>query len=181
MKAKRIGTIAAAALLVSVTFFGGCGDDSREKELESQVEQLEQKVTDLEEQNTETDNTGTESADKPGESASETQSGTEPQVSPELPPLEELAQSVSAAAEKVNTAKPAGTQEEQLAQYRELKKEIDAIDRNLDVWDDSIETQYEQGAITREEYRAKDREIDSLEGQLDESEDQLEYLFGIDD
>ncbi len=181
MKAKKIGTFAAAALLVSVTLFSGCGDDGREKELENQVEQLEQKVTDLEKKNTETENTGTESADKPGESTSETQSGAEPQVTPELPSLEELTQSVSAAAEKVKAAKPAGTKEEQLAQYRELKKEIDALDRNLDDWDDTVEAQYEQGAMTREEYRAKDREIDSLEDQLDESEEQLEYLFGIDD
>lgn len=108
-------------------------------------------------------------------------SANAPQDPKTVPSLEELSESVSAVSDKVNSTTPTGTSEEQLEQYRTLKREIDSIDRDLDYWDDDIESQFERGTLTREEYRETDRRIDTLEDQLDNAEDYLENLFGIDD
>ncbi len=46
-ESKKIFTVTAVTVLLSMTLLTGCGDNSREKALEDQVSQLEQKVTDL--------------------------------------------------------------------------------------------------------------------------------------
>lgn len=197
MKNKKTIIVTAAAALLSISLLAGCGDNSREKALEDQISQLEQQVTDLQNsQNTDKDTkddkhtTTDSSTDETGVADIDTDDATgtvnnpaisTPQGAKTVPSLEELSQSVSDITDKVNGTTPTGTSDEQLTQYRTLKKEIDAIDRDLDYWEDDIENQFEQGTLTREEYRATDRQIDALEDQLDNAEDRLETLFGIDD
>ncbi|MCH1981818.1 hypothetical protein MCG98_04440 [Ruminococcus sp. OA3] len=197
MKTGKVFTVTAVTVLLSMTLLTGCGDNSREKALEDQVSQLEQQVTDLQNsQNTKNDtedgknsadNSATDNTDDGNATAGDVaKTGDDPansvsQDTKTVPSLEELSQSVSAVTDKVNGTTPTGTSDEQLAQYRTLKREIDSVDRDLDYRDDDIEDQFEQGTITREEYRAADRQIDALEDQLDEAEDNLEHLFGIDD
>lgn len=188
MKGKKILGVTVVALL-SMTLMAGCGDNSREKALEDQVSQLEQQVTDL--QNSQNIDAGkNDTADTTADDAEDTEDQTDNgsdtadnsgQNTKTIPSLEELTSSVKSVTDKVNAAAPTGTDDEQLAQYRTLKQEIDSIDRDLDYWDDDVESQFEQGKLTREEYRTKDRAIDALEDQLDDSEDDLENLFGIDD
>ena len=49
---------------------------------------------------------------------------------------------LSAVTDKVNGTTPTGTSDEQLSQCRTLKREIDAIDRDLDYRDDDLEDQF---------------------------------------
>lgn len=182
MKSTKIITVTAAAALLSMSLLTGCGDNSREKALEDQVSQLEQQVTDLQNsQNTDKNDQNTNTGSSTDEADTADTGGSTAQDTKTVPSLEELSQSVSAITDKVNAATPTGTSDEQLAQYRTLKKELDSIDRDLDYWDDDIENQFEQGTLTREEYRTTDRQIDTLEDQLDNAEDKLENLFNIDD
>ncbi len=62
-----------------------------------------------------------------------------------------------------------------------MKKELDAIDHELDTLDDDYEHQYDTGKLSAAKYKEIERRIDALEDKLDFAEDTLENKFGIDD
>ena len=65
--------------------------------------------------------------------------------------------------------------------FYSLKKELDAIDHELDTLDDDYEHQYDTGKLSAAKYKEIERRIDALEDKLDFAEDTLENKFGIDD
>ena len=58
---------------------------------------------------------------------------------------------------------------------------LDALDREIDAYDDALEAQYARGELTFEEFRKLDRQAEDLEDKLDAAEDRLESRFGMDD
>ena len=81
----------------------------------------------------------------------------------------------------VNNAKASSNYKTNQDRYYSLKRQIDAIEDDLDALDDTFEHSYESGDMTFETYQARERSIDKLEDQLELSEDALENKFGIDD
>lgn len=68
-----------------------------------------------------------------------------------------------------------------IEQFFTYKQTAEQIDNSLDQYEDWLEAQYNQKAMTRDEYKSYERALDKLEDKLDAAEDNLEYGFGIDD
>ena len=81
---------------------------------------------------------------------------------------------------KAGEVQPSGTDEENMAQLLEWKREGNLIEEELEIYEDELERQYREGTLTREEYLIKEREAELLEYKLEKAEDALEYTFGID-
>lgn len=81
----------------------------------------------------------------------------------------------------VNNAKASSNYKTNQDRYYSLKRQIDAIEDDLDALDDTFEHSYESGDMTFETYQARERSIEKLEDQLELSENALENKFGIDD
>ena len=96
------------------------------------------------------------------------------------PTFEELTEKVEAYVAKVDED-AASSAQKTLENYFTLKQEEDAIDRELEYYEDDLEFQYRNGSLTRDEYRLKERELDLLEDKLDAAEDTLGFVYGIDD
>lgn len=196
MKKRNLLLIAGAMTALLLT---GCqsGSNSSETEaLKQQIAQLEQQVASLEQQ---TENGGT--AEAASDSAAP-ETGTEPaadngaQVQTDTTTgsdsvqtttvtttntMEELTSMVDAFVEKVDAARPGGTDSENLEQFFNLKQEENQIDHSLDLHEDELEDAYRKGTLTRDEYKSLERELEKLEDKLDLAEDKLEITFGIDD
>ncbi len=175
---KNLKTLAIIGLLALTTI--GCAapvDEAaadREKALTNRVEELEQEITSLEKKKN-TENTDNSTAlDTVSDNAS-TGDITETVT------LESLTNLVEAAVNKVDTTKPAGTTDEIQTTFFNIKHELDAIDNQIDSFDDYLESQLRQGLITRDEYRLQEAELEELEDKLDNAEDRLEISFGMDD
>ena len=83
--------------------------------------------------------------------------------------------------EKADAAAASGNRDADRKLYLEHKSALEAVDRELDVYEDDLEVNYRGGKLTYDEYRAKDAEAEVLEDKLDDAEDRLEAKFGIDD
>ena len=62
-----------------------------------------------------------------------------------------------------------------------LKKQIDAVDDELDKLDDEFEYAYQMKEISFEIYKARERAIEKLEDELELAEEALENKYDIDD
>ena len=82
---------------------------------------------------------------------------------------------------KIQAAKPVSDVSKNQDKFYSLKKELDAIDHELDTLDDDYEHQYDTGKLSAAKYKEIERRIDALEDKLDFAEDTLENKFGIDD
>ena len=68
-----------------------------------------------------------------------------------------------------------------IEQFFEYKQTAEQIDNLLEQYENWLEDQYNQKAMTRDEYKNYERALEKLEDKLDAAEDDLEYAFGIDD
>ena len=198
----------AAAGLIGVLVLAGCagGTNSETEQLKQQIAQLEQQVTELENSSaadtaddaasaqtddaaapdtaadTSTDAAADTSADQTAEAstgaADTAAAGNTSAVT--TPTFEELTEKVEAYVAKVDED-AASSAQKTLENYFTLKQEEDAIDRELEYYEDDLEFQYRNGSLTRDEYRLKEHELDLLEDKLDAAEDTLEFVYGIDD
>ena len=198
----------AAAGLIGVLVLVGCagGANSETEQLKQQIAQLEQQVTELENSSaadtaddaasaqtddaaapdtaadTSTDAAADTSADQTAEAstgAADTAAAGNTGTTA-TPTFEELTEKVEAYVAKVDED-AASSAQKTLENYFTLKQEEDAIDRELEYYEDDLEFQYRNGSLTRDEYRLKERELDLLEDKLDAAEDTLEFVYGIDD
>lgn len=193
----------AAAGLIGVLVLAGCagGANSETEQLKQQIAQLEQQVTELENSSaadtaddaasaqtddaaapdtaadTSTDAAADTSADQTAEASTGAADNTGTTATPTF---EELTEKVEAYVAKVDED-AASSAQKTLENYFTLKQEEDAIDRELEYYEDDLEFQYRNGSLTRDEYRLKERELDLLEDKLDAAEDTLEFVYGIDD
>ena len=68
-----------------------------------------------------------------------------------------------------------------ISRYHELRNQINTLDRELDVFDDKIENDFESSKIGLEDYTSYEKQLDEIEDILDQAEDLLEKQFGIND
>ncbi|MGN1166320.1 MAG: hypothetical protein ACI4S2_07855 [Lachnospiraceae bacterium] len=82
---------------------------------------------------------------------------------------------------KVDKATPYENSEKRKNQFFELKKELNAVEEQLDVYDDYLDSQYQQGTLSYEDYKKWEQKLDEAEDKIDAAEDKLERTFGIKD
>ena len=63
----------------------------------------------------------------------------------------------------------------------DFEQRFDALDREIDLYDDQKELEYKSGALGWEDYRSVEVQLDYIEDRLDFAMDSLELRFGIDD
>lgn len=176
---KKIKLTVLCLTAAGMLLLAGCsaGGNNDTKALENKIDQLEQQVTDLEKKNGTSDHSTDDNSQKPAENTTDNSVSANNSAAD----LSTYTASVDELVNKIDGTTPTGSAEEQRTQYFQLKDELDAIDRNLDIYDDDIENQYKKGDLTYDDYKSKDRELEALEDKLDNVEDKLEILFGIDD
>ena len=81
----------------------------------------------------------------------------------------------------VNNAKTSTNASENHEQFYTLKKQVDAVDDELDKLDDEFEYAYQMKEISFETYKARERAIEKLEDELELAEEALENKYSIDD
>lgn len=92
-----------------------------------------------------------------------------------------LTQRVTDTVASADAAQPSGSRDADRELFFQHTAALDALEREIDAYEDALEAQYACGELTFEEFRKLDREADALEDKLDEAEDRLETRFGIDD
>lgn len=118
----------------------------------------------------------TEGAEKATEKTTETQA-----TASDTPDFSKYETKISKITKKIQAAKPVSNASKNQDKFYSLKKELDAIDHELDTLDDDYEHQYDTGKLSAAKYKDIERKIDALEDKLDFAEDTLENKFGIDD
>lgn len=169
------------SLSISTLLLTGCQNSnitSENEALRQKVTELEQQITELKEASANNDNrdlpNATVQSSDVNTSVPET-NGTTSYT------LEELTILVEEFVVKVGSATPDVTNSGNLDQFFSLKTEADQIERVLESHENSLESQYRAGTISKEKYRNLDKELDLLEDHLDSAKDRLEIAFGIDD
>ena len=182
MKKRMILFLSVSLLAALLT---GCGTTSREQELKEQVAQLEQQIADMQDgtgdasaSNTENTATDTSAADTTIDSSA---SDTTTNAAANTDDFDTLSQKIADAIAAADTAQPSGTAEENHSLFFTHKTTLDALDRELNAYEDNLETQYQNGTLNYTNFRQQDREVEKLEDDLDNAEDRLENRFGIDD
>lgn len=92
-----------------------------------------------------------------------------------------LTQRVTDAVDNADAAQPSGNRDADRELFFQHASALDALDREIDAYDDALEAQYARGELTFEEFRKLDRQAEDLEDKLDAAEDRLESRFGMDD
>lgn len=68
-----------------------------------------------------------------------------------------------------------------ISTYFDFDQRFDALDDEMDRYDDQKELEQRNGVISWDEYRAIKLQLDMIEDDLDRASDELEWRFGIDD
>lgn len=183
---KKLKLLGLSAIMVCSFTLAGCGinNDAETRELESKVQQLEQEITNLEKNNGQSTTTANpdassaeQTADSSGQQAAQSSGQTTALTSDDT--LETLEQAVNDVVAKAESAQPSGSADQDRTQFFSLKDELKSVENRLDLFDDTIESQYRQGALSLDNYRSQERSLEILEDQLDMAEDRLEYAFGM--
>lgn len=96
--------------------------------------------------------------------------------------VQSLTSRVSDTLSRVNAlGTPTGDEEAQRKQYSEFKKDISAVEQEIDHVEDIVESGLRESKLSQDEYQKVDRELESLDELLDSAEDHLEKTFGIHD
>ena len=176
-------------LLVTLSslLFIGCQNNDLSAEnqaLKQQITELQQQVTKLQQQNESTaqntENTQTTNNNMDTVSSNTTTPNSS-EITATIYTLEELSAMVDEFVANVGAVTPDINNSGNLDQFFSLKREGDLIEHALENHENSLESQYRTGTITREDYRKLDREIEKLEEILDSASDRLEITFEIDD
>ena len=65
--------------------------------------------------------------------------------------------------------------------YFEIDSKFNALELEMDTYEDQQEGEYRSGSLTWDDYRSLELQLEQIEERLDASQDKLENRFGIDD
>ncbi|OUO91096.1 hypothetical protein B5F40_04740 [Gordonibacter sp. An230] len=82
---------------------------------------------------------------------------------------------------EADAAQPGADFGARVTTYMDFEQRFDALDREIDLYDDQKELEYKSGGLGWEDYRSVKVQLDYIEDRLDYAMDSLELRFGIDD
>ena len=190
--AKKIAAIAfAGALAATALGLAGCSqssggaDSERVAELEREIDELKAQIANDQDQGSQTGtDTGTLGAQQGAstDSATTTQQQTTPQSTEFADAtVEDLSNRADALIAEADAATPPSDRSDLIQMYFDFDSRFEALEHEIDLYDDQKELEYRNGAITFEEYRQIDLQLDTIEHKMDVSIESLEWRFGVDD
>ena len=65
--------------------------------------------------------------------------------------------------------------------FFDLDSEFNALELEMDTYEDQQEGEYRSGSLSWDDYRALELQLEQIEDKLDTAQDKLEARFGVDD
>lgn len=157
----------------------GCGNSTNQNGQTDDTQQQEIIETDQTNYSDDTTGSGNDAADD-GANTDDTQNNTTAGTT-QTGDIDTLTQKINDAVAAADAAQPSGTRDDDIDLFMEHKYALEALDRELDTFEDDLERQYRNNEINYEDFRTRDAEIERLEDSLDDAEDRLEDRFRMDD
>lgn len=154
------------AVLLSCASFTGCSskEDDKLLALEEKMTQIEDAIAELQAQKEEKETRTVNTSQAESKTAAS---------------LEGLTASVDRMKENIKAVVPAGTKEERMSQYFDMKNEIKQLVERIDAYDDNLEIQYKNNTLSYTDYCIQERMAEDLKVQLSDSETSLKQLLRV--
>ena len=185
MLLKRTAPIAASVVLaLSLGTLAGCAsaggsDAQRIAELERQIDELKsQKSNDGAPDASASEGAGGAGSAGSG-SAAAGSAGSGIQITDAT--AQDFSSRADALIAEADAAQPDADFGARVAAYMDFEQRFDALDREIDLYDDQKELEYKGGTLGWEDYRSIKVQLDYIEDRLDFAMNSLELRFGIDD
>ena len=177
------GALAATTLgLVGCSQSGSSADADRIAELEREVDELKAQQAGTQDQGSSTDASNSQqgTATDSSTAATQQQSTTQTTEFADATVADFSARADELIAE-ADAATPPADRSELIQMYFDYDSRFEALEHEIDLYDDQKELEYRNGAITFEQYRQIDIQLDTIEHKMDVSIESLEWRFGVDD
>lgn len=169
--ARILGAAAALGLVVALAGCQNPADAQRISELEAQVEKLEAGDS----QTASEDVPATANPDAPVPIAP----APDESVTASYPELADFDARVADLEAACGQVAPAADAQANYQTYLDMKARIDALDDEMDRYDDAQEAAARAGTVSYEDYVQIETEVDLLSDRLEHAEDAMEYTLGI--
>lgn len=163
---KKLMSIICITILLC-TVLSGCSSKEEDKlqALEEKMTQIENDISMLQAQKEEKESEAVNTSKAESKTAAS---------------LEGLTASVDRMNEKIKAVVPAGTKEERMIQYFDLKNEMKQLIERIDAYDDNLEIQYKNNTLSYTDYCIQERLAEDLKDQLSDSETSLKQMLRVD-
>ena len=161
-------------------FFGmslllvGCGNNSEEQriaELEAEVERL---------QNEQNSDDAPATGDVTDDADNQDQA-SQNQTTYDNPTVQDFSDRADELISQAEAAEVPSDRDARIDSYFELDSKFNALELEMDTYEDQQEGEYRSGSLTWDDYRSLELQLEQIEERLDTSQDKLENRFGIDD
>ena len=166
--------------VMMLLFFGmsllliGCGNNSEEQriaELEAEVERLQN------EQNSDDASATGDATDD----ANNQDQASQNQTTYDNPTVQDFSDRADELISQAEAAEVPSDRDVRIDSYFELDSKFNALELEMDTYEDQQEGEYRSGSLTWDDYRSLELQLEQIEERLDASQDKLENRFGIDD
>ena len=191
------GTMAFAVFGLSGCVVRGSGDAQRIAELERQVAELQEQAQDQGSQDQGSSSQGSSESGSASSGSSQGQSGSNAGTGGDSNPnagsggasaveitdatVQDFASRAETLIAEASAAQVPADRSALISTYFDFDQRFDALDDEMDRYDDQKELEQRNGVISWDEYRAIKLQLDMIEDDLDRASDELEWRFGIDD
>lgn len=156
-----------------VTFLVGCSNNSDEQriaELEAEVERLQnnQSASDATTDN-QTANDATQNQNAQSKTTFDNAT------------IQEFSDRANDLISQAEAAEVPSDRNARIDGYFKFDSEFNALELEMDTYEDQQEAQYRSGSLSWEDYRSIELQLEQIENNLDTAQDKLEIRFGIND
>lgn len=158
-----------------VLFLTGCSNNSDEQriaELEAEVERLqnEQDASDA----------ATDEKAASDESQKQDQA-TQDKTTYDNATVQEFSDRADDLISRAEAAEVPKDRDARIDGYFEFDSEFNALELEMDTYEDQQESEYRSGSLSWDDYRSLELQLEQIEERLDTAQDKLETRFGVDD
>lgn len=155
----------------------GCGnnaDEQRIAELEAEVERLQSEQGTTDDDGKDQDVAATEEADDQKKAAKS-------ETSYDDATIQDFSDRADDLIARVDKADVPNDRDTRIDAFFDLDSEFNALELEMDTYEDQQEGEYRSGSLSWDDYRALELQLEQIEDKLDTAQDKLEARFGVDD
>lgn len=175
---KKISLILAVICCLSLTACSSSNTDDQVatqlKEMKTSMEIIQQDINSINAANKDT--TTKDSLDAAPENETDI-SDSKAMISESDKKIEVLNKKITDLTAKIDSTTIVTDKEKKLKQFLGFNKDIKAIEIEIDLLDDTMESNYRSNKLSRSQYDIYEKQLDQMEDQLDNLEEHLEIIF----